>query len=167
MIAKWTGFTTAVEADAAGMAAAGTAVDIAWAPFLLTIGGIAAAATILYNMTKNLHGDTKNASAFTPAELQVQKDLLQGRGGVTPSISAYKKHAAGGIFTRPTFGMIGEAGPEAIIPLNKAGGFGGGITIINNIHGSLVTEKQLAKQTLDNIGQLLRRQGASISVLGL
>ena len=63
--------------------------------------------------------------------------------------------------------MIGEAGPEAIIPLNKAGGFGGGITIINNIQGSLVTEKQLAKQTLDNIGQLLRRQGASINVLGL
>lgn len=77
------------------------------------------------------------------------------------------KHAAGGIVTRPQVGMIGEAGPEAIIPLNKAGGFGGGITIINNIQGSLVTEKQLAKQTLDNIGQLLRRQGASISVLGL
>lgn len=167
MIAKWTGFTTAVEADAASMAASGAAVDVAWAPFLLTIGGIAAAATILYNMTKNLHGDTKNASAFTPAELQVQKDLLNGRGGVTPSISAYKKHAAGGIVTRPQMGMIGEAGPEAIIPLNKAGGFGGGITIINNIQGSLVTEKQLAKQTLDNIGQLLRRQGASISVLGL
>ena len=77
------------------------------------------------------------------------------------------KHADGGIVTRPQIGMIGEAGPEAIIPLNKAGGFGGGITIINNIQGSLVTEKQLAKQTLDNIGQLLRRQGASISVLGL
>ena len=87
--------------------------------------------------------------------------LLSSKSSTTP------KHAAGGIITRPQIGMIGEAGPEAIIPLNKAGGFGGGITIINNIQGSLVTEKQLAKQTLDNIGQLLRRQGASISVLGL
>lgn len=38
-------------------------------------------------------------------------------------------HAAGGIFTRPTVGLIGEAGPEALIPLSAGrsqGGFGGG-----------------------------------------
>ena len=32
--------------------------------------------------------------------------------------------AKGGIVTRPLIGMIGEAGPEAIIPLNKANGMG-------------------------------------------
>ena len=30
--------------------------------------------------------------------------------------------AAGGIVTRPTIALIGEAGPEAVIPLNAAAG---------------------------------------------
>lgn len=33
--------------------------------------------------------------------------------------------AKGGIVTRPTIGLIGEAGPEAIIPLGRGGGMGG------------------------------------------
>jgi hypothetical protein len=32
------------------------------------------------------------------------------------------KFAQGGIVTQPMMGLVGEAGPEAIIPLNKAGG---------------------------------------------
>lgn len=34
--------------------------------------------------------------------------------------------AAGGIVTRPTLAMIGEAGPEAVVPLGRGAGFGGG-----------------------------------------
>lgn len=38
--------------------------------------------------------------------------------------------AAGGIVTKPTLAMIGEAGPEAVVPLGKGGfGMGQGITI--------------------------------------
>jgi hypothetical protein len=33
----------------------------------------------------------------------------------------------GGIFNKPTVGMLGEAGPEAVIPLSQMGSFGGGI----------------------------------------
>jgi hypothetical protein len=33
--------------------------------------------------------------------------------------------ADGGIVTGPTLAMIGEAGDEAVIPLNRAGSFGG------------------------------------------
>ena len=40
---------------------------------------------------------------------------FQAAFGVTP-------FAKGGIVTQPMMGMVGEAGPEAIIPLNKAGG---------------------------------------------
>ena len=36
--------------------------------------------------------------------------------------------ADGGIVTKPTLGLVGEAGPEAIIPLNRAGGMG---TVVN------------------------------------
>ena len=44
--------------------------------------------------------------------------------------------AEGGIVTRPTFAMVGEAGPEAVVPLNKSAGLGGGVTI--NIQGNFV-----------------------------
>jgi hypothetical protein len=36
--------------------------------------------------------------------------------------------ADGGIVTKPTLGLVGEAGPEAIIPLSKAGAMG---TVVN------------------------------------
>jgi phage-related minor tail protein len=37
--------------------------------------------------------------------------------------------AAGGIVTSPTLALIGEAGPEAVVPLGRGGGMGG-----NNIY---------------------------------
>ena len=42
-----------------------------------------------------------------------------------PDIPSIPMLAAGGIVTRPTLAMIGEAGPEAVIPLGRGGGFGG------------------------------------------
>jgi hypothetical protein len=41
--------------------------------------------------------------------------------------------ANGGIVTSPTLALIGEAGPEAVVPLNRAGNMGG-ITV--NVHGA-------------------------------
>ena len=40
------------------------------------------------------------------------------------------KLAQGGIVTRPTLGLVGEAGPEAVIPLGRGGGMG----TTNNFH---------------------------------
>ena len=44
--------------------------------------------------------------------------------------------AAGGIVNSPTLAMIGEAGPEAVIPLSKMGGMGGNNITINMPTGS-------------------------------
>ena len=65
-------------------------------------------------------------------------------GGGTPSnqnpnVGGHLQH--GGIVTRPTLTWVGEAGPEAVIPLSK-GGLGNNITI----HGPLIT----VQGTLDN-----------------
>jgi hypothetical protein len=38
--------------------------------------------------------------------------------------------ASGGIFTSPALRLIGEAGPEAVVPLNRAGGFSNNTTNI-------------------------------------
>jgi hypothetical protein len=45
--------------------------------------------------------------------------------------------ANGGIVTRPTLGLVGEAGPEAIVPLSQLGEMGGpgGQSITVNVYG--------------------------------
>jgi len=59
-----------------------------------------------------------------------------GRMGEGPSSgrSAVPMMADGGIVTGPTLAIIGEAGPEAVVPLDRMGEFGGGGFIIN-VHG--------------------------------
>ena len=39
------------------------------------------------------------------------------------------KLAEGGIVRRPTFAQVGEAGPEAVIPLDRLGNFGGSVNV--------------------------------------
>jgi hypothetical protein len=60
---------------------------------------------------------------------------LPGRGTEVsfPKIPAL---AEGGIVTGPTLALIGEAGPEAVIPLDRAGGLGGGNTIHVHVQGA-------------------------------
>lgn len=56
-------------------------------------------------------------------------------GGWTVDTPNIPMLAKGGIVTRPTLAMVGEAGPEAVIPLSRGGyGYGGGGVVIN-IHG--------------------------------
>ena len=56
-----------------------------------------------------------------------------GGGGNGGSIRGFEAMATGGIVTSPTMALIGEAGPEAVIPLDKMGSMGGGVTI--NVNG--------------------------------
>jgi hypothetical protein len=53
---------------------------------------------------------------------------LGGKGFDIPDIPML---AAGGIVTGPTLAMIGEAGPEAVIPLDRMGSMGGNNITIN------------------------------------
>ena len=59
--------------------------------------------------------------------------------------------AEGGIVTRPTLAMVGEKGPEAIIPLSKMGGMSGGITV--NVTGGISTSAQIGQAVYDSLIQ--------------
>ena len=63
------------------------------------------------------------------------------RRGMT-SGGTIKKLATGGIVNSPTIAMIGEAGPEAVVPLNRMGSMGGS-TVNVVINGSVTTEGDL------------------------
>lgn len=55
--------------------------------------------------------------------------------------------ATGGIVTGPTLAMIGEAGPEAVIPLDRLGGMGGGTHF--HFHDSVISSKEAAMELMD------------------
>jgi len=52
----------------------------------------------------------------------------------------------GGIVNRPTMALIGENGPEAVVPLGRGGM--GGVNMQVNVYGNLLTERQLVDGVL-------------------
>lgn len=70
------------------------------------------------------------------------QQVWSGIGGATTP-AFVPRFAAGGIVNGPTLAMVGEAGPEAIVPLNRGGGFGGGINIqiFGDVSGEDLIEK--------------------------
>jgi len=73
--------------------------------------------------------------------------------------------ADGGIVTKPTLALIGEAGAEAVVPLSKGGM--GGINVVVNVQGSVVQEQDLAVSVRDQIAILMRRRGLDPAILGV
>lgn len=65
------------------------------------------------------------------------------------------KFADGGIVTGPTLGLVGEAGPEAIIPLSRLGG-SGGITI--NLNGDFYTSTEVAEEFGNELARIIKNQ---------
>lgn len=66
--------------------------------------------------------------------------------------------AEGGIVTRPTLGLVGEAGPEAIIPLNRANVGGRPVTV--NVNANVVrSDRELEELVQEALSRVLRRGG--------
>jgi len=86
--------------------------------------------------------------------------LIGGKGFTfnIPMIPSIPKMAAGGIVRSPTLAMLGEAGPEAVIPLGR-GGMGGGITI--NILGPTYGFDDFEQRVSEAISDGVRRGGFS------
>lgn len=68
----------------------------------------------------------------------------------------FPKMAGGGIVTRPTLAVIGERGPEAVVPLNRGGGIG--TSIVVNVGTWLGDREGIEKLTDKIMGSLRSRQ---------
>jgi len=89
-------------------------------------------------------------------------DALKSIPGVSAAgkfIGAITPFADGGIVTGPTLGLVGEAGPEAVIPLDRLGRLGGGPTINVTVNGA-VDPVATAKQ----IRQILQRDQSRLGL---
>lgn len=68
------------------------------------------------------------------------------------------KMATGGIVTRPTIALIGEAGAEAVVPLDRAGRFGG-VTI--NVY-ALTASAEVGRQVWNSLREYERTTGKTV-----
>ncbi len=75
-----------------------------------------------------------------------------------PGLFAPVPFANGGIVTSPVLGLVGEAGPEAIIPLDRAGGFGTNIVV--NVTGGMMDPEGVAREVVKVLNDSQRRVGA-------
>ena len=71
--------------------------------------------------------------------------------------------AAGGVVTRPTYALVGEQGPEAVIPLRDydAGARGGPSTLVANL---FLDRERLGRFVIERINEGIRR--GEINVVG-
>lgn len=91
------------------------------------------------------------APKVQPSQARVQ--------GVLNKLARMPMMAAGGVVNRPTVAMIGEAGPEAVIPLNKMNSMGGATYNITVNAGMGADGAQLGKQIVDAIKRYERSSG--------
>jgi hypothetical protein len=102
---------------------------------------------IAFNSIASLWNNTVGALSFSVP------DWVPGLGGKGWDVPDIPMLANGGIVTRPTLALIGESGPEAVIPLNRRNGAGG---VVINITHPLGTPEQIARAVNDAL-----RRGAS------
>lgn len=93
-------------------------------------------------------------------------NVLSKVPGLKLNIPQLPAFAEGGIVTRPTVGLIGEAGAEAVIPLSKLGkgGLGGGTTI--NINWSGAVDERAAEMVAREVARILDVEGRTSIAFG-
>jgi phage-related protein len=77
-----------------------------------------------------------NSALRLPLTIDFDKGPLHIHTTLIPAL------AKGGIVTSPTLALIGEAGPEAVVPLGKMDGMGSGKTVNLHFYGPIMGTKE-------------------------
>jgi hypothetical protein len=123
----------------------------------------------MVNGIVDLSKSKKVASALTAASAKIAESLkasitidlnIIAKGGKVPKL------ASGGIVTSPTYALIGEAGPEAVIPLGSrstgAGAAGG--TVVNNYY---ISTQTMDPQAVLNALRIAMQRNGSLGSQGI
>ena len=127
--------------------------------------GLSTYFTGLYNIFKTLFNGIATLWNNTVGKLSFKiPSWVPGLGGFGFDVPNIPYLAEGGIVTGPTLAMIGERGPEAVIPLSgRNSGMGGNYTI--NITGGLSSSADIGKAVVNAIRQFNLTNGpANIQV---
>jgi hypothetical protein len=143
----------------------------------IPIGALAAAAVAAgFGVAAlNINWSGSGAKSKTSAGNRQQSAPTGTYKGGMQRASQHRGRAVGGSVARGTSYMVGENGPELFTPSaggmitrneNLNGGLGG-TTVVINVAGSVIHEKDLAVTVRDNIAQLMRRRGLNPAILGV
>jgi hypothetical protein len=100
-----------------------------------------------------------NAIPIAPDIKTIQHVNLPSLGGAATQVASrmnLPRMAEGGIVSSPTLALIGEAGPEAVVPLDRMQ-TGGGITI--NVTGGLATSAEIGESVVNALRAYSRSAG--------
>jgi hypothetical protein len=100
-----------------------------------------------------------NAIPIAPDIKTIQHVNLPSLGGAATQVASrmnLPRMAEGGIVSSPTLALIGEAGPEAVVPLDRMRS-GGGITI--NVTGGLATSAEIGESVVNALRAYSRSAG--------
>lgn len=84
-----------------------------------------------------------------------------GGKGIGFNMPTIPKLADGGIVNRPTVALIGEAGPEAVVPLNR-GGYGATYNISVSVTGNNINKDYDVDRVAERIVRRLRLKGVTV-----
>jgi exonuclease VII small subunit len=160
--------TAAVTAEAEAAATGGASL-LAATPAMLALAAFFG--TAMFTMLP--HGGLSQAAVESNNARGGFRGGGSGAGNIVPSTvpmiapDHIPMLASGGIVSKSTLAMIGEAGPEAVVPLSKMGSMGSGLVVNITVQGSVVQERDLAITVRDNIAQLMRRRGLNPNILGV
>jgi hypothetical protein len=76
-----------------------------------------------------------------------------------PDIPGIPRLAAGGLVMGPQLSVIGEAGPELVVPLDKIGNLGGGNHYAITVQTGVGDPREIGRQVVDAIKQYERTAG--------
>ncbi len=76
-----------------------------------------------------------------------------------PDLARIPKLAQGGLVMGPQLSVIGEAGPELVVPLDKIGKLGGGNTYQITVQTGVGDPREIGRQVVDAIKQYERTAG--------
>jgi SLT domain-containing protein len=144
-------------------------------PIALVIIAVAAFVAALIVLEKRFGIISKGFELFSDGFYRfIINPIKQAIGFISDLIGAFKRipgvgaiggflgginipgFADGGIVTRPTLAMVGEKGPEAIVPLGRGGGVGG-VTV--NVTGGLATSAEIGQAVVNAIRAYNRSAG--------
>ena len=104
-------------------------------------------------VAKAKSGKTAKARKVSDKERTAIENLAASLGVDVPAL------AAGGIVTRPTLALIGEAGPEAVVPLSGRNAGMGNVYNINVNAGMGTNGAQVGKEIVDAIKRFEKTSG--------
>jgi hypothetical protein len=106
---------------------------------------------------------TKALAELGPIAGPIMAGAIVTQGLAMVAAITETKLAEGGIITRPTRALVGEAGPEAVIPLSRMGRLGGGdhfnVSLTGPFMGTIREANRWARKMYDAEKRLRQRYG--------